>query len=202
MHNEKYNLYIPENIKSKKVLDYGCGTGNLIKNTDSNLYTGLEIDKEAYEYCIKTFPKNKFIFQDIYNVVYNKKGKQQYPILNDTYDIIFAYSVFTHTTYEYFLKCIDIFKSHLNKGGSIYISMVLFENNKMLRYFVSKRKKQFGYCDIIEKCDTVGYLLDNKYNSNIEDYSNFVSIYNKKFLSRHGKIIKTTMNQDILRLEL
>ena len=50
--------------------------------------------------------------------------------------------------------------------------------------------------------DTVGYLLDNKYNCNIENYSNFVSIYNKKFIGHHGEIIKTTMNQDILKIEL
>ena len=200
MHKEMYDIYIPEDITSKTILDYGCGTGNLIKNVNSNQYTGLEVDEEAYKYCVKMFPENKFIFQDIYNVVYNKKGKQQYPILKESYDIIFAYSVFTHTTYEYFLKCVDILKSHLNEGGSIYISMILFENDKMIRYLVNKRKEKFGYCDPIEKCNTVGYLTDNKYNCSIEDYNNFVSIYNKKFLSQHGEIIKTTMIQDVLKL--
>jgi len=201
MHEEKYDLYIPEDITSKSILDYGCGNGNLLNfGIDPNYYTGFEIDINAYQYCVTQYPEYYFMFQDIYSEVYNKDGLRTFPKLNQSYDIIFAYSVFTHTTYEYFLKCINLFKEHLNPNGSIYISMILFENDKMLRYFSHKRNISFGSCDKIIPTSTVGYLRDNKYNTDLEIYDNFVSIYDKEFLSQHGTIIETSMNQDMLKI--
>ena len=124
MHLEKYDLTIPTDISDKRILDYGCGNGNLIdsNNISPNLYTGLEIDKSAYRYCVDTYPDYTFVYQDLHSEVYNKNGTETLPTLNDRYDIIFAYSVFTHTTYEYFLQCVDVFKSCLNKGCLLYTS--------------------------------------------------------------------------------
>jgi SAM-dependent methyltransferase len=203
MHNEKYKLFIPDNIDHAKILDYGCGNGNLIDwgKIRKEQYTGFEIEKSAYEYCTYTYPDFNFIYQDIYSPVYNKNGKQDFPELTEKYDVIFAYSVFTHTTYEYFLQCMNIFKSHLNEGGYILCSMILFDNHNMLRYFRHKRIQSYGSCDDITPMN-VGYLYDNMYNWPLESYNEFVSIYDRSFLSLHGDMITTSMNQDILRIGL
>ena len=184
MHNEKYKLYIPDNIEHSKILDYGCGNGNLLDfgKISADQYTGFEIEKSAYDYCTQTYPDYNFIYQNIH--------------------VIFAYSVFTHTSYQYFLKCMNIFKSHLNEGGYILCSMILFDNDRMLRYFKHKRIRSYGSCDYIMPNKSFGYLYNNKFGEALESYDEFVSIYDRAFLSLHGDIITTSMNQDILRIGL
>ena len=204
MHNEKYKLYIPDNIEHSKILDYGCGNGNLLDSgkISTDQYTGFEIEKSAYDYCTQTYPDYNFIYQNIHSPVYNKNGNQDFPKLFEKYNVIFAYSVFTHTSYQYFLKCMNIFKSHLSEGGYILCSMILFDNDRMLRYFKHKRIRSYGSCDYIMPNKSFGYLYNNKFGEALESYDEFVSIYDRTFLSLHGDIITTSMNQDILRIGL
>ena len=79
--------------------------------------------------------------------------------------------------------------------------MILFDNHNMLRYFRHKRIQSYGSCDDITPMN-VGYLYDNMYNWPLESYNEFVSIYDRSFLSLHGDMITTSMNQDILRIGL
>ena len=198
MHVEKYDLYIPTDIANKTVLDYGCGNGNLTTTIDPKFYTGFEVDAQAYAHCCKCYPQYNFVHQNLYNCVYNATGEKKLPTLNKQYDIIFAYSVFTHTSYEYFLACMKVFQRH---ASEIYVSMITTDNTVLLDYLYQKRTKKYGSCDLLDDItDNCVYLADNKLVANTVDCEDFVAIYHKDFLQQHGTIVDTTMNQEIYKI--
>ena len=64
--------------------------------------------------------------------MYNPAGNAKIE-LPKKYDIVFAYSVFTHTSFEYFMETMDTLKTYLTPNGKIYISMISQENKKLLK---------------------------------------------------------------------
>jgi len=202
MHTAKYNLHIPTDITNKHILDYGCGNGNRIDTNDilPEYYTGVEIDKLAYHYCVGEYPQYKFIYQNLYSPMYNKRGINTFPLLEDSYDVIFAYSVFSHTSYEHFLECVDEFKDHLNPNGMIFISMVTFDNHKLIDYFTRKKIQQHGSCDEIVFNEQYGYLFDNKYNNEPNSYNQLLTVYNSSFLEQHGEWVYSNNPQRLLKI--
>ena len=92
-----------------KVLDIGCGIGRmaipLTKIITQGHYEGFDIDTRGIEWCQKNItprcPHFTFQYVDIYNKFYNPKGQIQaqdfrFPFPDNTFDFIFATSVFTH----------------------------------------------------------------------------------------------------------
>jgi ubiquinone/menaquinone biosynthesis C-methylase UbiE len=92
-----------------RVLDIGCGTGRmalpLTRYLDGGTYDGFDISRPAIKWCRNVFtrryPHFTFHHADLYNGLYNRRGKQragqfQLPFQKQTFDFVFLTSVFTH----------------------------------------------------------------------------------------------------------
>jgi SAM-dependent methyltransferase len=91
-----------------RVLDIGSGIGNLalaLKDHLTGGYHGLEINREAVEWCQRAisprYPSFQFHRADVSSTVYNPAGAQaasgyRFPFPDGTFDFILLSSVFTH----------------------------------------------------------------------------------------------------------
>lgn len=108
-----------DQLLGKKVLDIGCGVGNLTNYINQKGYhvTGIDYASEMLEIAKKEFKNTEFIKMDMRNIT-----------LKDKYDgIMLAYSLFhvTKKDAEYVLnKCYEL----LNPKGKMLI--ILQEGNK------------------------------------------------------------------------
>lgn len=183
-----YMVNLGTDFNSKKILDYGGNQGGLLASSRGKIkeedYTCVDVDIEAIEVGSKNFPDAKWLHYDMYNPVYNPRGKGLFPPMGgEKYDLIVAYSVFTHTTVQDFLWLLNIMVEHnLNKGGELWFSWLDIENERTVAYFVSHLAQEYGksgwpfgesYC----------YLGDNEvvdYPKNQHKY--FLCFYNRRWL--------------------
>ncbi len=122
--------------KDNTVLDIGCGIGRIAipltkyLNSDAH-YHGFDIDKRGVTWCQKNIsnkhPNFHFDYVDIYNKYYNKKGKIkseefEFPYKDETFDFIFATSVFTHMLPKEVLQYFKEINRVLKKGGTLFIT--------------------------------------------------------------------------------
>ncbi|ANS04777.1 hypothetical protein [uncultured Mediterranean phage] len=212
LHNRDHDLYTPLsqsfNWENLKILDFGGSKGNLLRSSKGKIlptnYTSVDVDTQAIALGKKDYPEADWIYLDLYSSVYNPAGNAKIE-LPKKYDIVFAYSVFTHTSFEYFIETMDTLKTYLTPNGKIYISMISQNNKKLLNHFKNKRISQYGSCDdlIENNNDSYFYLVDNKVEEEVPFVcENLLVFYNEKFLSKYGKIHKLRMGHVILELTI
>lgn len=73
-------------LDGKRVLDLGCGTGNLLNHIKPKEYLGVDINKKFIQLAKKKFPDNDF---KVLNLV-----KENLP--NNNYDYVFIMNVLHH----------------------------------------------------------------------------------------------------------
>jgi len=195
------------NFENKVVLDFGGNFRSLRNLLNNNLvnatnYTCVDVNEHSINLGKESNPEATWIHYNRYNPVYNPNGsKNTFPQLNAKYDIIFSYSVFSHTTYEELLVFIEYFKTKLNKGGSMYLS-VLIHGNPILQWFYKTRIEQYNECDnILTEPDEYLYLVNNKIQKNVpHSCKHFLTIYNKQFVSTLGLIESLGLPQTFLKI--
>src|SRR6185295_14820158 len=90
----------------KTVLDFGGNAGHLLLDPNCSIrhenYYCIEVLREALEKGRRKFPRAHWIHYDRYNCSFNPEGivDLRIPDPGIQFDIILAYSVFTHTTRE------------------------------------------------------------------------------------------------------
>ncbi len=121
------------------VMDVGCGQGRmarpLIDYLDNGHYVGLDISASGIEWCQKHYadlPHFKFIHMDVYNSRYNPDGRQKamdyvFPFENQSQDMIFLTSVFTHMLAQDVEAYLHEFHRILKPGGKVLISWYLLD---------------------------------------------------------------------------
>lgn len=103
--------------KECKILDYGCGWGRILRFflkevPERNLF-GTDCDEEIIKICKATNLKCNLVINDIYPPV---------AFENETFDIIYSYSVFSHLSEDAHLKWIGEFSRILKPGGILIVT--------------------------------------------------------------------------------
>ena len=208
-HNTNRDLYTPLskilNLQNLSILDWGGSKGNLIRSSNGKIlptnYTSVDVDLEAITLGKKDYPEADWIYLDLYSPMYNPAGNEDIQ-LPKKYDIIFSFSIFSHTSFEYFIETIDTLKTYLTPNGKIYVSMVSQENVLTLKHFKNKRVKKYGSCDDFINNDSYFYLVDNKVEKEVPLKCEFLlTVYSENFLAKYGKIHKTDLLPQLI-LEL
>jgi SAM-dependent methyltransferase len=187
------------------ILDIGGNRGNLLldalemnqlesRKFQAEQYTCLEVDLEAIEYGKTTHPDANWIHHNAFNNVYNIDGIDELPLPFEdrTFDVICAYSVYSHTTFKQFIHDLIEILRVCKTGGSIAITLVDIVSAE---WFVEKRKEDYNVKRppiVIEDIQKIGpsdyiyyvnndLLIDEIYSNSKMDY--LVTIINLKWLS-------------------
>ena len=107
------------------------GFGNLLEHNNilPENYTCVDIDKQAMDKGRQKHPNAEWIYYNRYNPMYNPNGqKDLFPTVNKKYDVIYSYSVFSHTSYKELLDFIQYFKTILTENGFMYLSVPCHED--------------------------------------------------------------------------
>lgn len=128
--------------RRSSVLEIGCGLGRVAFPlryilSAAGSYDGFEICKYKVEFLERTFhqmyPNFRFVWADLHNTHYNPGGRDaareyRFPYPDETFDIVYAASVFTHmlpeTTAHYFRESARVLKP----GGRAVFSCFLLDN--------------------------------------------------------------------------
>ena len=121
------------------VLDVGCGIGRIGATLAEYLrppgrYEGFDIMPQAIEWCQKAItprhPHCRFTLADVYNATYNPRGKfkaseYRFPYEDESFDLIFLTSVFTHMLPRDVEHYVAEIARVLKPGGRFAISFYL-----------------------------------------------------------------------------
>lgn len=123
------------------VLDVGCGQGRMARPLTEFLlsegsYAGFDIVKRGIDWCqtqYADFPNFTFVHADIYNKRYNRKGQTlakdyRFPFADDSFDLIFLTSVFTHMFAEDIENYLSEIARVLRPGGRTVITWFLIDD--------------------------------------------------------------------------
>jgi SAM-dependent methyltransferase len=137
LQNDNKNLFCIFNNKelnidwkNVSILDYGCNQGNFLKSAASNIngekYLGIDIIPMAIDNAKLTHPEYRFMHYDKWHQAYNPTGNKTIKVsdsLNEKFDVIICYSVFTHNTIEQAKDELNELKKLLNPYGIILFTV-------------------------------------------------------------------------------
>lgn len=116
--------------RGKKVLDFGGNDGNLLLDPACPIaaedYTCIDVLKGAVEAGRARLPAAHWIHYDRYNCSFNPEGVEGLPIppTDVAFDVILAYSVFTHTTREDMHDLVAQLRARLAPGGTLAFTFI------------------------------------------------------------------------------
>ncbi len=108
------------NFKNKSILDFGCGTGRIYPffSKICKDYFGVDITQEVLNLFKAKYPSAKFSLIEGFDI----------PINDESFDVIWCWSVFTHYPIEDIEEMLKELKRILKKDGKIYCSFIISEN--------------------------------------------------------------------------
>ena len=211
--NNDTNIYplfeklFPCFTQESTVLDFGGSSGNLLYDSNNKIlqenYICIDVVKDAILSGKKEFPNSKFIHYNKYNQMYNPDGNinADFPTIYSKIDYIWAYSVFSHTNINDFIKTIKWMKSlKPKKIITSYLSNDKDqESQRVLDWYFAKRQSEYGECvDFRKNNDDYFYLSDNnKYG----DFTgrHFIAVYNTQWLIKQLSDNGVIANKIILK---
>jgi SAM-dependent methyltransferase len=121
------------------ILDVGCGTGFLGIASEpflgnEGIYLGIDVIRRNIEFCKKHYPRGSHAFHhlDVRNPTYapeQKAGKENWPVADESMDMVTALSVWTHLNEEdatfYFREVGRVLKS----GGRSILTFFLLDDH-------------------------------------------------------------------------
>ena len=115
---------------SKEVLDFGGNDGNLLPDSKGAIrpekYYCVDVIREALNDGRKRFPEAHWVHYNRYNCSFNPEGIEDLPIpdMGTEFQIILAYSVFTHTTREEMHSLVGQLTTRLAPGGTLAFTFI------------------------------------------------------------------------------
>ena len=118
-----------------RVLDFGCGWGRVIrfflKDVEALNLVGVDVNPKAVEACKNTNPWCQFELCDVFPPA---------PLESESFDLIHAYSVFSHLSEEAHLQWLAEFERLLKPGGMVLVTT--FSRDVLLQSSEWKRDPQ------------------------------------------------------------
>lgn len=142
-----------------RVLDIGCGVGRIAIPLTGYLggggqYDGFDVVPGGIAWCEKNisipFPHFRFELADIYNKEYNPRGKLaasafRFPYHRETFDFIFATSVFTHMYPDDMAWYFSEIRRVLKKGGRCLLTFFILNGDTRRLMAAGKSGVNFQY---------------------------------------------------------
>ena len=114
----------------KSVLDFGGNRGSILHDPDCEIrrqnYYCLDVIREAIDEGRALFPDAHWFHYDRFNCSFNPEGVVDLPVpdFGREFDIILAYSVFTHTTLEEMHDLVAQLETRLAPGGMLAFTFI------------------------------------------------------------------------------
>lgn len=154
---------------NEKVLDVGCGCGRIAVPLTKYLsgegcYEGFDIIPEQVKWCQKnitpSYPNFHFQLANIYNEMYNQRGKYEassykFPYADETFDFVYLTSVFTHLLPEDMEHYLSEIARLLKNDGRCFITFFLLNKESLQLIKAKKGNRDF-------KFDFGEYRIENK----------------------------------------
>ena len=118
------------NWRGKNVLDFGGNVGNILRDPDSTIdherYWCIEVVRESIEKGKLEFPESQWVFYDRYCFFFNPGGIRDLPLpgLEQRFDFILAYSVFTNTPRTDMLQLVSQLEDRLAEHGTLAFTFI------------------------------------------------------------------------------
>ena len=116
--------------RGKNVLDFGGNIGNILRDPnctiDHERYWCLDVVEESIEKGKEEFPRSHWIFYDRFSFFFNPEGVEllKLPRVEEEFDYIVAYSVFTNTSRTDMLDLVSQLESKLANGGALAFTFI------------------------------------------------------------------------------
>jgi SAM-dependent methyltransferase len=172
---EKLISRLPSKITKKKMIDFGCGTGFVIKliHQHFNEVHGIDITKEMMKH-VDTSPGNIFLHESL---------AEKTSFSDNTFDFATAYSFMDHLLdYKVFLK--EVYRT-LKKGGIFYCGL---NPNKDFILGMEYADKSLSFGSTLVDQEIKKALHDGKYykekfglNSSLLEKAEPIKTYDKGF---------------------
>jgi ubiquinone/menaquinone biosynthesis C-methylase UbiE len=165
----RYCIELADLKPDATLLEVGCGMGRLAAALTKYLsqtgkYEGLDITRIGVGWCQRKitskYPNFRFHLVDAFNNVYNPKGKTkqseyEFPYSDESFDLIFSYSVFTHMVLEDTTHYLSEISRVLKTGGTSINTFLLLnsESRSLMEAGQSSfnLKYQLGFSRFAEK---------------------------------------------------
>lgn len=109
--------------KGRKILDFGGNVGTFLASAGDNVnhedYWCIDINRAVVEQGRLTYPRAHFVHFNRYSPQYNPYGKRNQPIpdCGVKFDIILAFSVFTHVDKKEMVETVGALRRMLARDG-------------------------------------------------------------------------------------
>lgn len=199
------------NWADKLVLDFGGNRGNILRDPacriETQNYYCLDIIKDAIDEGRQTFPDAHWFHYNRYNCSFNPTGIRDLPIPDPAceFDLILAYSVFTHTTLEEMRDLVAQLQQSLAPGGTLAFTFIDPHWNDNLKWRLERvnskadveRSRGAHWCALV---NGELFVENNGYWSNeTESCLTYHVFYTENFLREQfpGAIVRPPVNGEM-----
>jgi SAM-dependent methyltransferase len=124
----KYNNTV--DWTTDKILDFGCNVGNYVTNAGTNIsphnYLGVDLNYPSIEQARLQHPRFNFVHYNKWHPSYNSNGITGLKVkdfVDQKFDAVIAYSVFTHLSISQAKQEIDNLLEVLVPGGQLLFTV-------------------------------------------------------------------------------
>src|SRR6056300_1141861 len=138
-------------LNGLKICDWGGNHGNLLldglecNEIAEEDYTCIDVDEKVLSESKQQFPSAEWIVRPVTHPVYNTHSADcdvDFSVYENKFDVLYAYSVYTHDTHEKLFADLNIMYSIIKPGGFMCFTYI---NQYNVSVFVEKRKQDYGH---------------------------------------------------------